>query len=182
MAREKILFWVNAIFYFIFWCVMLFKPDIALQTFIIVFWIESILSWIIWTILAIKDKGSEEKWLLAGLSIFQILVWVWLAFFPEFGEKIIEIFIVLIWIWIVIRWILLLVDSFRLKKGKFTKWYWALIAWCCLIILGTFLVLNSLRVILIMNSVIGLWMIIVGISMIIWVLQLKKEIKRELEA
>ena len=177
MAREKFLFWFNAIFYVVFGWIMMFKPDLALDTIIIVFWIESVLSWIAWVVLAIQDKEFEDRWILAWLSIFQILLWVLLAFFPQFGETTIKLFIVLIWICLVIRWILLVIESFNLKKAKFSGWYWALIAGCCLIILWAFLALNSLLAVLILNSIIGLWMVISGISMIIWVLQIRKALK-----
>lgn len=177
MIREKILFWFNAIFYIVFGCVMMFKPDLALETIIITFWIESVISWIAWVVLAIQDKEFEERWILAGLSVFQILVGLLLAFLPQSGELIIKIFIALIWILLVIRWIILVIESFNLKKARFSKWYWALIAGCWLIILGAFLALNSLLAVLILNSIIGLWMVISGISMIIWVLQIRKALK-----
>ena len=177
MAREKYLFWFNAIFYVVFGWIMMLKPDLALDTIIIVFWIESVLSWIAWVVLAIQDKNFEDRWILAGLSIFQILLWVLLAFFPQFGETIIKIFIVLIWICLIIRWILLVIESFNLKKLRFSNWYWTLIAGCCLIILWAFLALNSLLAVLILNGIIGLWIVISGISMIIWVLQIRKSLK-----
>lgn len=153
---------------------MLFKPDIALETIIIIFWIESIISWIAWVVMAIQDKEFEDRWILAGLSIFQILLWVWLAAYPKVWEEILKIFIVLIWILIVIKWILLLIQSFSLKKAWFSKWYWTLITGCCLILLGAFLSLNSLLAILFVNILIGLWMFVTGISMIVWALQIKK--------
>jgi len=177
MIREKFLFWFNAIFYIIFGCVMMFKPDLALETIIITFWIESILSWIAWVVLTIEDKEFEERWILAGLSIFQILVWVLLAFFPQSGELIIKIFIVLVWILLIIRWILLLIDSSRIKKLKFNNRYWVLIAGLWLILLWLFLAMNSLLTIFIINGVIGLWMFVLGISMIVWVVKLRKALK-----
>jgi uncharacterized membrane protein HdeD (DUF308 family) len=114
---------------------------------------------------------------LSGISIFQILVWVLLIFFPKFGETILKIFIVLIWIWIIIKWILVIINSFNIKKVWLRKWWWVLVAGCLLTLLWLFLVIYSSVAISITISIIGLWLIISGISMIIWVLQLKKLLK-----
>ena len=153
---------------------MMFKPDLALETLIMAFWIESILSWIAWVVFAIKDKEFEESWLLAGLSIFWILLWVALLFFPQFGEVILRIFVVLVWILVIIKSIVLIIDSVELKKSGFEKWWWALAAWIVMLFLGIFLVMNSLLVILIVNGIIGLWVTILGISMVVWACQIRK--------
>lgn len=177
MLKEKILFWINAVFYIVFGFIMIFNPNLALETIIIVFWIESILSWIAGTVLSIHDEDFEDRWILSGISIFQILVWVLLIFFPKFGETILKIFIVLIWIWIIIKWILVIINSFNIKKVWLRKWWWVLVAGCLLTLLWLFLVIYSSVAISITISIIGLWLIISGISMIIWVLQLKKLLK-----
>ena len=49
---------------------MMFKPDVALETLIIVFWIESIISWIVWVVFAVQDKQSNERW------VWAIIKWI----------------------------------------------------------------------------------------------------------
>lgn len=155
---------------------MMFKPDIALTTLIIVFWIEALLSGIAWSVIAIKDKMFEGRGILAAISISQILVWTGLLFFPDFGETILKIFVVLLWISAIVEWVVFFIDSFKLKEAGFESWWWILIWGCLMILLWAFLVSNSLLSILILNSIIGLWLVIDGISMIIWALQIRKDI------
>ena len=178
MIKEKILFWFNAIFYIVFWCIMMFKPDLALTTIIIAFWLESLLSGIIWVIFAIQDKQSNERWLLAIVAVAQILLWVGLVSFPAAWEAILKVFILLLWIWAIIKWILLTINSFKFKKAGLPNWWWILTAGIVLILVGLFLATNSLLAILIINGVIWLWMTLVGISMIILALQLKRKIRK----
>ena len=178
MIKEKILFWFNAIFYIVFWCIMMFKPDLALTTIIIAFWLESLLYGIIWVIFAIQDKQSNERWLLAIVAVAQILLWVGLVSFPAAWEAILKVFILLLWIWAIIKWILLTINSFKFKKAGLPNWWWILTAGIVLILVGLFLATNSLLAILIINGVIWLWMTLVGISMIILALQLKRKIRK----
>ena len=67
---------------------------------------------------------------------------------------------------------------------RYWNWGWILAAWISLIILWLFLASNSLLTILIINGVIGLWMVVTGIAMIVLALQIKKtaiEIRDEIE-
>lgn len=177
MIKEKFLFLFNAIFYIAFWCFMMFKPNLALDTILIVFWIESIISWIAWVVFAVQDKESRDRWLLAVVAAAQILIWVLLVCFPEAWETILKAFVVLLWIWAIIEWILLMINSFRLKKmGERIRW-WILVAWIFLALVWLFVACNSLLTILIINGVIWLWMALAGISMIIIALQVRKNAK-----
>ena len=163
---------------------MMFQPSIALESLIIVFWIESIISGIIWIVFAVQDEGSSERRVLSIISAAQILLWVGLVWFPKGWEIILRIFIIIAWIWAIIKWILLTIDSFKFKKMRYWNWGWILAAWISLIILWLFLASNSLLTILIINGVIGLWMVITGIAMIVLALQIKKtaiEIRDEIE-
>ena len=184
MIKEKILFWANAIFYIILWWIMMFQPNLALDTIIIAFWIESILSGIVWIVFAVQDKESWERWTLSVIAISQILIWVLLTVFPIAWETILKVFIILLGIWGIIKWILLVINSFKLKKIWLENRGRILAAWIFLILLWLFLSSNSLLTIFIINSVIGLWMVIAGITMIILALQTKKKvwtIKKQIE-
>lgn len=184
MIKEKILFWANAIFYIILWWIMMFQPNLALDTIIIAFWIESILSGIVWIVFAVQDKESWERWTLSVIAISQILIWVLLTVFPIAWETILKVFIILLGIWGIIKWILLVINSFKLKKIGLENRGRILAAWIFLIFLWLFLSSNSLLTIFIINSVIGLWMVIAGITMIILALQTKKKvwiIKKQIE-
>lgn len=178
MTKVRVLFWVNAIFYIVFWWIMLFQPDLALTTIVIAFWIESLLSGIAWAVFALQDTEFEERGLLGAISIFQILVWIFLMFFPSVGEVILRIFIVLLWIWAIIKGIALIIDSFDFKAEGYSKWWWILIGGCLLFLLWIFLATNSLLALLIFNSLIGFWLVIAGIGMVIWALQIRKDIKK----
>ena len=155
MLKEKILFWFNAIFYIVFWCVMMFQPNLGLETLIIVFWIESILSGIAWIVFAVQDEQSNERWLLAVVAATQILLWVGLVSFPKAWEVILRTFIIILWIWAIIKGILLTINSFKFKKMRYWNWGWFLAAWIFLILVGLFLASNSLLTILIINGVIA---------------------------
>ena len=156
---------------------MMFKPDVALETLIIVFWIESIISWIVWVVFAVQDKQSNERWSLTAVAIAQILLWVLLASFPTTWEAILRTFIILLWVWAIIKWILITINSFKFKELKFRNRWWVLFAWIILILIGLFITTNSLLTLFVINGIIGLWMTLTGITMIILALQVKKDVK-----
>ena len=151
MIKEKILFWANAIFYIILWWIMMFQPNLALDTIIIAFWIESILSGIVWIVFAVQDKESWERWTLSVIAISQILIWVLLTVFPIAWETILKVFIILLGIWGIIKWILIVINSFKLKKIGLENRGRILAAWIFLILLWLFLSSNSLLTIFIIN-------------------------------
>ena len=162
----------------------MFKPNIALETLIIVFWIESIISWIAWVIFAVQDEQSNERWSLSVIAIAQILLWVLLASFPSTWEAILRTFIILLWVWAIIKWILITINSFKFKELKFRNRWWVLCAWIILILIWLFITTNSLLTLFVINGIIGLWMTLTGITMIILSLQIKKnarEVREQLE-
>ena len=156
---------------------MMFKPEVALETIIIYLWLECLLSGILWVVFAVLDKEYEDRRVLAAVAIIQILVWVLLVAYPAAWEAILKGFVILAWVWAIIRWILAIIDSINLKKLKFASWWCVLAAWIILIIVGLFLVTNSLLTILIINGVLWIWLVFTGVSMIVLALQVKKNVK-----
>ena len=181
MLKEKILFWFNAIFFIVFWCIMMFKPDLALETLVIYFWLEFLLSGIVWVVFAIIDHEYEDRWVLAVVGALQIISGVLLIAYPAAWEAILRAFVILFWVWAIIKWILVILRCIQLAKAWFSEWWWILAFWAILLLLWIFLVSNSLLALFIVNGIIWLWLLFVGISMIILAFQVKKILKESLK-
>lgn len=184
----KCMFWLNAIFYIVLWALLLFSPKTSLETVIVVFGIESMLSWILSVVFVLQEPDLEDRSLFAWLAILQIILWISLMFFPEWWEKVLEIFVVIIGIFAMIKGLILSIDSFQAKKLWLRNWYWMLIAGVVLIVLWLFLLMNSYLTLLVVSSITWLWLLASWISMIVWALQVKrtsnvvkKEIKKNLK-
>lgn len=184
----KWMFWLNAIFYIVLWALLLFSPKTSLETVIIVFWIESMLSWILSVVFVLQEQDLEDRSLFAWLAILQIILWISLMFFPDWWEKVLEIFVVIIGVFAMIKGLILSIDSFQAKKLWLRNWYWMLIAGVVLIVLWLFLLMNSYLTLLVVSSITWLWLLASWISMIVWALQVrktsnavKKEVKKNLK-
>lgn len=184
----KWMFWLNAIFYIVLWALLLFSPKTSLETVIIVFWIESMLSWILSVVFVLQEQDLEDRSLFAWLAILQIILWILLMFFPEWWEKVLEIFVVIIGIFAMIKGLILSIDSFQAKKLWLRNWHWMLIAGVVLIVIWLFLLMNSYLTLLVVSSITWLWLLASWISMIVWALQVrktsnavKKEVKKNLK-
>lgn len=188
MKKMKWMFWLNAIFYIVLWALLLFSPKTSLETVIVVFGIESMLSWILSVVFVLQEPDLEDRSLFAWLAILQIILWISLMFFPEWWEKVLEIFVVIIGVFAMIKGLILSIDSFQAKKLWLRNWYWMLIAGVVLIVLWLFLLMNSYLTLLVVSSITWLWLLASWISMIVWALQVKrtsnvvkKEIKKNLK-
>ena len=188
MKKMKWMFWLNAIFYIVLWALLLFSPKTSLETVIVVFGIESMLSWILSVVFVLQEPDLEDRSLFAWLAILQIILWILLMFFPEWWEKVLEIFVVIIGVFAMIKGLILSIDSFQAKKLWLRNWYWMLIAGVVLIVLWLFLLMNSYLTLLVVSSITWLWLLASWISMIVWALQVrktsnavKKEIKKNLK-
>ena len=184
----KWMFWLNAIFYIVLWALLLFSPKTSLETVIVVFGIESMLSWILSVVFVLQEPDLEDRSLFAWLAILQIILWISLMFFPEWWEKVLEIFVVIIGVFAMIKGLILSIDSFQAKKLWLRNWYWMFIAGVVLIVLWLFLLMNSYLTLLVVSSITWLWLLASWISMIVWALQVrktsnavKKEIKKNLK-
>lgn len=169
--KIKALFCLNIVFFLAFWLLLFFQPEIALKTVIMVFGIECLLSWIAGSFLLFQDESIQDRELLSGMALLQIISGILLLIFPSIWELIVKIFVTVIWIWVIIKWILLCVNSFDARKLKVKDWWWIAVAWCFLIILWFVLVTNSFSTIMLFNKFIGIWLIVAAVSMIIWILQ-----------
>lgn len=171
MNRIKTLFWLNIVFFLAFWLFLFFQPELALKTIIIIFGIECVLSWIIGSYFLFKDKSVQDRELLAWMALLQIISGMLLLLFPSIWELIVKIFVTIVWIGVIVKWVLLCINSFDAKKLKLNDWWWIAVVWCLLVILWIVLVTNSFLTVMVFNKFIWIWLIIAAISMIIWILQ-----------
>ena len=188
MKKMKWMFWLNAIFYIVLWALLLFSPKTSLETVIVVFGIESMLSWILSVVFVLQEPDLEDRSLFVWLAILQIILWISLMFFPDWWEKVLQIFVVIIGVFAMIKGLILSIDSFQAKKLWLRNWYWMLIAGVVLIVLWLFLLMNSYLTLLVVSSITWLWLLASWISMIVWALQVrktsnavKKEVKKNLK-
>jgi len=184
MEEIKRLFWLEAAFYLIFGCCLVAMPSIGLSTVVMVFALQALIFWITGIAFSIKNPWIEDRTLIGICSLLTALVWLLLLCFPWAWEFIILVFVAVLWIAIAVKWVILIIDSFEVKKLKAEGWYWILILWILITLIWLFMACNSLLTTLAFNVLVWIYMIAGSIAMIIWGIKLKKtvrKIKKELE-
>lgn len=184
MKRIKLLFWIEAILCIALWAYMLFRPDLALTTVILIFAIYCIVSGIAGFVFTIKENDYQDRYLLWIIFAFVTIFGLLLLCFPKIWETIVKVLVAVLWISVIVKWVFLMFDSFSIKKMQVTNWYRMFILSVILILFWLFLALNSFVSIIIVQSLIWICLIGVWIAMIIWSFKLKKivkEVKKELD-
>lgn len=177
MKEIKLLFWIEALFCLAFGTYLLFQPELALRTIIVVCAIYALVSGIAGLVCAIRESQYWDRFLLWVISVFSVIFGILLLCFPSIGETIIKIFVSLLWIAIVVKWSFMISESLSLKKLKVSNWFWIMVMWCILVLLWVFMELNWIMTVLLFNMLI--WLCLIGgwISMIVWSFQIKKVVK-----
>ena len=177
MKRIRFLFLIEAAFYLLFWLYLLFKPELALRTIIMVCGIYALISWIAWLIFSIREYEFYDRFLLWVIAGFSAVFGLLLLCFPQIWETIIQIFVSLLWIGIVVKWSFLMSESLGAKKMWVKNWYFVMALWCLLVLLWIFIVMNWYLTVKAFSRLI--WLCLIGgwISMLVWSFQLKKVVK-----
>ena len=184
MKEFKRLFWLEAAFYLIFGCCLVAMPSLGLSTVVVTFALQALIFWIIGIAFAIKNPWIEDRTLIGVSALLTALVWLLLLCFPWSGEFIITAFVAVLWIAIAVKWVMMIIDSFEIKKLKVENWYLVLILWILIALIWLFMACNPLLTALAFNMWIWIFMIAGAIAMIIWGFKVKKgvkKIKKELE-
>ena len=178
MREIKRLFWLEAAFYLIFGCCLVAMPTLGLSTVIVVFALQALIFWIAGIAFAIKNPWFEDRTLIGVNSLLTALVWLLLLCFPWAWEFIILVFVAVLWIAIAVKWVMMIIDSFEIKKLKVKEWYWVLILWILITLIWLFMACNSLLTTLTFNILVWMYMIAWAIAMIIWGIKVKKGVKK----
>ena len=184
MKEFKRLFWLEAAFYLIFGCCLVAMPSLGISTVVVTFALQALVFWVAGIAFAIKNPWIEDRTLIGVSSLLTALVWLLLLCFPWSGELIITAFVAVLWIAIAVKWIMMIIDSFEIKKLKVENWYLVLILWILIALIWLFMACNPLLTTLAFNMWIWIFMIAGAIAMIIWGFKVKKgvkKIKKELE-
>ena len=184
MKEFKRLFWLEAAFYLIFGCCLVAMPSLGISTVVVTFALQALVFWVAGIAFAIKNTWIEDRTLIGVSSLLTALVWLLLLCFPWSGELIITAFVAVLWIAIAVKWIMMIIDSFEIKKLKLENWYLVLILWVLIALIWLFMACNPLLTTLAFNMWIWIFMIAGAIAMIIWGFKVKKgvkKIKKELE-
>ena len=184
MKEFKRLFWLEAAFYLIFGCCLVAMPSLGISTVVVTFALQALVFWVAGIAFAIKNPWIEDRTLIGVSSLLTALVWLLLLCFPWSGELIITAFVAVLWIAIAVKWIMMIIDSFEIKKLKVENWYLVLILWVLIALIWLFMACNPLLTTLAFNMWIWIFMIAGAIAMIIWGFKVKKgvkKIKKELE-
>ena len=184
MKEFKRLFWLEAAFYLIFGCCLVAMPSLGISTVVVVFALQALIFWVAGIAFAIKNPWIEDRTLIGVSALLTALVWLLLLCFPWSGELIITAFVAVLWIAIAVKWIMIIIDSFEIKKLKVENWYLVLILWILIALIWLFMACNPLLTALAFNMWIWIFMISGAIAMIIWGFKVKKgvkKIKKELE-
>jgi hypothetical protein len=183
MKKIRLLFWIEAAFYLIFWLYLLFRPELAIKTIIMVCWIYALVSWIAWIVFSIRENEYYDRFLLWVISAFSAVFGILLLCFPQIWETIIQIFVTLLWVGIVVKWSFLMSESLNAKKMWVKNWYFVMILWCLLVALWVFIVMNWYLTVKAFSRLIGLCLVGGWIAMLVWSFQVNKfvkDVKKEL--
>ena len=183
MKRIRLLLLIEAAFYLIFGLYLLFRPELALKTIIMVCGIYALASWVAGLVFAIREHEYYDRFLLWVIAGFSAVFGVLLLCFPQIWETIIQIFVTLLWIGIVVKWSFLMSESLSAKKVWVKSWYLTMILWCLLVALWVFIVMNGYLTIKAFSRLIGLCLIGGWVAMLVRSFQvhkLVKSVKKEL--
>lgn len=178
MKEIKRLFWLNAIFYLILGCCLVAMPSLGLSTTVVTFAIWALVFWITGIAFAIKNPWFEDRTLVGIDSVLTTLIWLLLLCFPWSGEFIILVFVAILWIAIAVKWVMMIIDSFEIKKLKVENRYIILILWILLALIWLFMACNSLLTTLAFNVLVWIYLISGAVAMIIWWIKVKKNVKK----
>ena len=178
MKEIKRLFWLEAAFYLIFGCCLVAMPSLGISTVVVTFALQALVFWVAGIAFAIKNPWIEDRTLIGVSSLLTALVWLLLLCFPWSGELIITAFVAVLWIAIAVKWIMMIIDSFEIKKLKVENWYLVLILWVLIALIWLFMACNPLLTTLAFNMWIWIFMIAGAIAMIIWGFKVKKGVKK----
>jgi len=181
MLKIKSLYRINGIFYILFGLFLFLKPELSLKLIIIITSIEIIIFWILWIIIDLATTTYSNRKNLCLFSVFQIIFWILLLLFPEIGEFIAALFVVIIGIICFIKGIFMCIDSFKVKKANISTRRILLLCGIIAILLWIFLTTNAFLELIIINILVGLWMILYWIQMIIFWFQAKRKIIKGIE-
>lgn len=177
MKRIRLLFWIEAAFYLIFGLYLLFRPELALKTIIIVCGIYALISWIAGLFFAIREHEYYDRFLLWVIAWFSAVFGILLLCFPQIWETIIQIFVTLLWIGIVVKWSFLMSESLGIKKIWAKNWYLTMILWCLLVALWVFIVMNWYLTVKAFSRLIWLCLIWGWIAMLVRSFQMNRFVK-----
>ena len=183
MKKIRLLFWIEAAFYLIFWLYLLFIPELALKTIIMVCGIYALVSWIAGLVFAIREHEYYDRFLLWVIAGFSAVFGILLLCFPQIWETIIQIFVTLLWIGIVVKWAFVMSESLSSKKMWIKNWYVVMVLWCLLVALWIFIVMNWYLTVKAFSRLIGLCLIWWWVAMLARSFQihkLVKDVKKEL--
>ncbi len=177
MKKIKCLYRVEAILCLLFWAYLLFRPELAQKTLIIVCAIYALVSGITWLILAIREIEYEDRLLLGVISVCSAIFGILLLWFPNAWQVVVQILIALLWICIIVKWAFWISDSITAKKLKVKNWYLLIILGCIFILLWAFMAMNGQMTAIALHRLIWLSLIIRWIAMIVWSFRVKKVVK-----
>lgn len=177
MKRIRLLFWIEAAFYLVFGLYLLFRPELALKTIIMVCGIYALVSWIAGLVFAIREHEYYDRFLLWIIAWFSAVFGILLLCFPQIWEIIIQIFVTLLWVGIVVKWSFLMSESLSAKKMWVKNRYFVMILWCLLVALWVFIVMNWYLTVKAFSRLIGLCLIGGWIAMLVWSFQVNKLVK-----
>lgn len=151
MLKIRSFFWINWLFFILFWMLLFFQPSLSLRIIIIIASIEIMISWAIGLFVARTTTEYNHRKVLFILSIITLIAWFLLLCIPELWEIIASIAVVLLWIWAIIKWVLLFLDWFKAKEAWITNRWMFIAFWLLGIIFWMFLVCNAFLTILVIN-------------------------------
>ena len=167
MLKIKWFFWINGLFFILFWMLLFFQPSLSLRIIIVITSIEILISWVIGLFVAWTTTEYNHRKLLFVLSILTLIAWFLLLCIPQIWEVIASISVVLLWIWAIIKWVFLFMDWFKAREAWVSNRWMFPVIWIIAILFWMFLAANAFLTVLVINVLLWLALIFLWILLII---------------
>lgn len=167
MFKLKLYLWLNGLFLALIWGAMLFMSKETINLLIMLFAIENLISLAYLRYVLDEQVPTRYKGFFGTYSIVQLVFALGLLLFPGIWRFLMSLLVVIFAIGIIGIGIVMIRDALQIKRAGITSWTYYFLLWIIVLLLGAFILTNSVLTIILLEKLLGLSILINGISLII---------------
>lgn len=134
---------------------------------IMLFAIENLISLAYLRYVLDEQVPTRYKGFLGTYSIVQLVFALGLLLFPEIWRFLMSLLVVIFAMGIIGIGIVMIRDALQIKRAGIASWTYYFLLWIIVLLLGAFILTNSVLTIILLEKLLGLSILINGISLII---------------